>query len=138
MKTLTLNVLIIVSFFLTLSGFAQERVKKDPCEKANESGVTADLVECSSKKLAAADAELNKVYRQLVSQLGDKKWEVKLRTAQQAWIKYRDANCDYVSEFSGGGSAVTFEYNFCLADMTAARTKELHEMLKQIKDRDGE
>lgn len=138
MKTLTLITFIIVSFFLALSGSAQERVKNDPCEKANESGVTADLVECSSKKLAAADAELNRTYRQLVSRLGDKKWEAKLRAAQQAWIKYRDANCDYVSEFSGGGSAVTFEYNFCLADMTTARTKELHEMLKQIKDRDGE
>lgn len=138
MKTLTLVTLIIVSSFFALSSFAQERVKKDPCEKANESGVTVDLVECSLKKLADADAELNKTYRQLVSRLGDKKWEAKLRTAQQAWIKYRDANCDYESEFSGGGSAVTFEYNFCLADMTAARTKELHEMLTKIKERDGE
>ena len=138
MKSLTLGILIIVSFFVGLSSFAQERVKKDPCEKANESGVTVDLVECSLKKLAGADAELNKAYRQLVSRLGDKKWAVKLRTAQQAWIKYRDANCDYVSEFSGGGSAVTFEYNFCLADMTAARTKELQEMLNNIKERDGD
>jgi uncharacterized protein YecT (DUF1311 family) len=137
MKTLTLSTLIIVSLFLALNSFAQERVKKDPCEKANDSGVTVDLVECSLKKLAEADAELNKAYRQLVSRLGDKKWEVKLRTAQQAWIKYRDANCDYVSEFSGGGSAVTFEYNFCLADMTAARTKEFNEMLTKIKERNG-
>lgn len=138
MKTFTLGILIIVSFFLALSSFAQERVKKDPCEKANESGVTVDLVECSLKKLAEADAELNKAYRQLLARLGDKKWAVKLRTAQQAWIKYRDANCDYVSEFSGGGSAVTFEYNFCLADMTTARTKELQEMLNSIKERDGD
>jgi uncharacterized protein YecT (DUF1311 family) len=137
MKAFTLTTLIIMSFFLTLSSFAQERVKKDPCDKATESGVTVDLVECSLKKLAEADTELNKAYRQLVSRLGDKKWETKLRTAQQAWIKYRDANCDYVSEFSGGGSAVTFEYNFCLADMTTARTKELQEMLNQIKERDG-
>jgi len=138
MKTITLVPLIIVSFFIALSSSAQERAKKDPCEKANQSGVTVDLVECSLKKLAEADAELNKTYRQLVPKLGDKKWEVKLRTAQQAWIKYRDANCDYESEFSGGGSAVTFEYNFCLADMTTARTKELREMLDKIKERNGE
>jgi uncharacterized protein YecT (DUF1311 family) len=138
MKTFTLGILIIVSLFLALSSFAQERVKKDPCEKANESGVTVELVECSLKKLAAADGELNKAYRQLMSRLGDKKWAEKLRAAQQAWIKYRDANCDYVSEFSGGGSAVTFEYNFCLADMTTARTKELQEMLNNIKERDGD
>jgi uncharacterized protein YecT (DUF1311 family) len=88
--------------------------------------------------LAEADAELNKEYRQLVSKMSDKKWELKLRTAQQAWIKFRDANCDYVSEFSGGGSAVTWEYNLCLAEMTTTRTKELREMLQQIKDRDGQ
>jgi len=138
MKTLTLSGLIIGSLFIALSSSAQERRKTDPCEKATESGVTVDLVECSLKKLAEADAELNKTYRQLVSRLGDKKWEMKLRTAQQVWIKYRDANCDYVSEFSGGGSAVTFEYNFCLADMTVARTKELQEMLSKIKERDGD
>ncbi len=138
MKPLTLSTLIIVSFFLALSSFAQERVEKDPSKKAIESGVTVDLVECSLKKLAEADAELNKAYRHLVSRLGDKKWEAKLRAAQQAWIKYRDRNCDYVSAFSGGGSAVTFEYNFCLAEMTTARTKELQEMLNKIKERDGE
>ena len=137
MKILTLSASIILSFFIALSSFAQERGKKDPCEKANETGVTVDLVECSLKKLAEADAELNKTYRQLVSKLGDKKWEMKLRAAQQAWIKFRDANCDYSSEFSGGGSAFTFEYNFCLAEMTTAREKELQEMLTKIKDRDG-
>ena len=137
MKLVTLTVLIGVVLFVAVSTPAQEQRNKNPCEKAYESGVTADLVECSSKKLTAADADLNKTYRQLVSKMGDKKWELKLRSVQQAWIKFRDANCDYMSEFSGGGSAATWEYNFCLADMTTIRTKELREMLQQIKERDG-
>ena len=115
--------------------FAQQQRKQDPCERAEQTGVTIDLVNCSSKKLAEADAALNKTYRELVAKLGDKKWELKLRTAQQTWIKYRDANCDFVMELSGGGSASTFEYNFCLADMTTARTKELRETLDGIKER---
>ena len=137
MRILILSALMIVSSFAAFKISAQERAKKDICDKANETGITVDLVECSLKKLAEADAELNKTYRQLVAKLGDKKWESKLRLAQQAWIKYRDANCDYESDFSGGGSAATFEYNFCLADMTVARTKELSEMLTKIKERDG-
>jgi uncharacterized protein YecT (DUF1311 family) len=137
-KALSSSCLVIASLCVALSGAAQEQKKRDPCEEANKSGVTADIVDCSAKKLAEADSELNKTYRLLVSKLGDKKWEVKLRTAQQAWIKYRDANCDYDREFSGGGSAVTFEYNFCLAEMTSARTKELKEMLDKIKERDGQ
>ncbi|HEU4386734.1 MAG TPA: lysozyme inhibitor LprI family protein [Blastocatellia bacterium] len=138
MRTIILTVLVLVSLVVSSGSFAQERGKKDPCEKAKETGVTADLVECSLKKLADADAELNRTYRQLLSRLGDKKWEMKLRAAQQAWIKYRDTNCDYESEFNGGGSAVTFEYNFCLAEMTVGRTKELQKMLNKIKERDGD
>ena len=130
--------LVIASLCIAFGGAPQEQKKRDPCEEANKSGVTVDLVDCSAKKLAEADGELNKTYRLLLSKLGDKKWELKLKTAQQAWIKFRDANCDYESEFSGGGSAFTFEYNFCLAEMTSARTKELQEMANKIKERDGQ
>ena len=133
MKTLLLSFLLLIA--ICWGTLAQQPRKQDPCERAEQTGVTIDLVNCSSKKLAEADASLNKTYRELIAKLGDKKWELKLRTAQQTWIKYRDANCDFVMELSGGGSASTFEYNFCLADMTTARTKELRETLDEIKER---
>ena len=136
MKTLTrflfLSLVVLISF-----GISAQQKKPDPCDKAEQSGVTLDLVECSQRKLADADAELNKTYRQLIAKMDNKQWEAKLRAAQQAWIKFRDANCDYESEFSGGGSASTFEYNFCLADMTSVRAKQLLEMLNHIKERSG-
>jgi uncharacterized protein YecT (DUF1311 family) len=134
MKTFMLSFLLMLA--ICGGTFAQQR-KQDPCTKADKTGVTLDIVECSLKKLAEADADLNKTYRELMAKLDDKKWELKLRTAQQAWIKYRDANCDFVMELSGGGSASTFEFNFCLVDVTTARTKELRETLNQIKDRTG-
>ena len=133
MKTLMLSFLLLIA--ISCGTLAQQQSKQDPCERAEQTGVTIDLVNCSSKKLAEADASLNKTYRELIAKLGDKKWELKLRIAQQTWIKYRDANCDFVMELSGGGSASTFEYNFCLADMTTARTKELRETLDGIKER---
>jgi len=135
MKTLMLSFLLLIA--ICCGTLAQQQSKQDPCERAEQTGVTIDLVNCSSKKLAEADASLNKTYRELIAKLGDKNWELKLRTAQQAWIKYRDAKCDFESELSGGGSAATFEYNFCLADVTTARTKELRETLNQIKERSG-
>jgi uncharacterized protein YecT (DUF1311 family) len=135
MKTLLLSFLLVIAIYGHTVG--QQQRKQDPCERADKTGVTLDIVECSLKKLAEADADLNKSYRELMAKLGDKKSELKLRTAQQAWIKYRDANCDFVMELSGGGSASTFEYNFCLVDVTTDRTKELRETLNQIKDRTG-
>ena len=136
MKAPTIRVLIILSCVFAFSSSVLAQAKDDPCEKAEKSGVTVDLVECSLKKLAAADAALNKTYRELIPKLNDKDWEASLRTAQQAWIKFRDANCVYVSAFSGGGSATTFEYNFCLVQMTDTRTKELRDMLSKIKERE--
>jgi uncharacterized protein YecT (DUF1311 family) len=135
MKTLMLSFLLVIT--ICEGTFAQQQPKQDPCTRADKTGVTVDIVECSLKKLADADGDLNKTYRELIAKLGDKKSELKLRTAQQAWIKYRDANCDFVMELSGGGSASTFEYNFCLVDVTTDRTKELRETLNQIKDRTG-
>lgn len=133
----TLMPLVVLVGALTFQTTAQQQRKEDPCKKANQTGVTVDLVNCSSKKLAEADADLNKTYRELIPKLDDKESGQLLRTAQQAWIKYRDANCGFESQLSGGGSAATFEYNFCLADMTTARTKELRETLNQIKERTG-
>jgi len=133
----TLMPLVVLVGALSFQTTAQQQRKEDPCKKANQTGVTVDLVNCSSKKLAEADADLNKTYRELIPKLDDKELEQLLRTAQQAWIKYRDANCGFESQLSGGGSAATFEYNFCLADMTTARTKELRETLNQIKERTG-
>ena len=135
MKTLMLSLVLVIA--ICCGTFAQQQRQQDPCERAEQTGVTLDLVNCSSKKLAEADASLNKTYRELIAKLGDKKWELDLRTAQQAWIKYRDANCGFLSGLSGGGSSSTFEYNFCLADMTTTRTKELRETLNQIKERTG-
>ena len=135
MKTLLMSLLLLIA--ICCGTFAQQQSKQDPCERAEQTGVTLDLVNCSSKKLAEADTNLNKTYRELIAKLGDKALEVNLRTAQQAWIKYRDANCGFVSQLSGGGSASTFEYNFCLADMTTARTKELRETVNQIKEMKG-
>ncbi len=132
----TLYGCIFLILLISAPTLGQQRSKQDPCKEAEASGVTVDLVNCSQKKLSEADAELNKTYKELISKMGDKNWELKLRAAQQAWIKFRDANCDYESEFSGGGSASTFEYNFCLGDMTTVRTKQLREMLNHIKERD--
>jgi len=138
MRFSTFSVCAALCVLLACGAFVQGQKRKDPCQ----SGITSDLVDCSLKELAKADAELNKVYKQLMSLIGkdesEATWKVKLKAAQQAWIKYRDANCEYEAEYSGGGSAYTFEYNFCLAGMTTARAQVLQKMIDQIKARDGQ
>ena len=56
-----------------------------PCENAQS---TAEMLDCWDNQYKKADAELNKVYKEIMSRLGDKE-KVKLRDAQRAWIPYK-------------------------------------------------
>lgn len=102
--------------------------KKPPCSDAS---TQAEMNDCAGREYKTADVTLNRVYQQLVSMLatGEKS---QLKEAQTAWIKYRDANCDFVADQYKGGTIRSTIYGLCLADVTRNRTTELKD---QIKDR---
>jgi uncharacterized protein YecT (DUF1311 family) len=87
---------------------------------------------CWGNEYRAADVSLNRVYRQLTSKLSDEE-KARLKNAQAAWLKYRDANCEFVADQYKGGSMRPMIAAICLADMTTNRTNELR---TQIKDRE--
>jgi len=86
---------------------------------------------CAGKQYQKADAELNNVYQQLMSKLGDEGHKAALRAAQQAWIKYRDGNCEFEAYLNRGGTIYPVVYTGCLRAMTTARTKELREFSEE-------
>jgi uncharacterized protein YecT (DUF1311 family) len=50
---------------------------------------------CADEEYAEADAELNRVYKAILEKYkGDSKFIAKLREAQRAWLKYRDAELE--------------------------------------------
>ena len=87
--------------------------------------------DCAGKEYQAADAALNQVYRKLVAMLDDEETS-ELKVAQNAWLKYRDANCEFVADQYKGGTIRPMIHANCLADVTRNRTTELR---AQIKDR---
>jgi len=107
---------------------AQKKSKSAPCANASSQ---ADMNDCAGREYKAADATLNQVYRQLVSMLDDEE-KLQLKEAQTAWLKYRDANCEFVGGQYKGGTMRPMVHAMCLADMTRSRTSELR---TQIKDR---
>lgn len=107
---------------------AQEK-KSDPCPDAQSQ---AEMNQCAGKAYKAADAELNQVYQKLIAMLDDEE-KAQLKNVEAAWLKYRDANCEFVGDQFKGGSIRPMIYAFCLADMTKNRTAELK---NQITDRD--
>ncbi|MDQ3907943.1 MAG: lysozyme inhibitor LprI family protein [Acidobacteriota bacterium] len=114
-----------------LSGGASAQRKaaaqSNPCEEAR---TQSELNECADREYKKADAELNRAYQQLMRASGGS--DAKLKTAQLAWIKFRDAECDYEAAGAEGGSMQPMVYSFCLADVTKARTKQLRDALKEV------
>jgi uncharacterized protein YecT (DUF1311 family) len=99
---------------------------------------THDLRFCGAAELEAADKALNAAYQKALASIkaredepppyDNKGYEAALRTAQRAWVAYRDADCNTVVPFAwtngtGGPVAVLG----CLINHTKARTKDLED-----------
>ena len=126
MKLLTGSILVVL--ILALAILAQDQ-KKDPCADAQSQG---EMNICWGKEYKAADTKLNKTYQDFMSKL-DEAEKAQLKNAQLAWLKYRDANCEFVADQYKGGSMRPMIAAMCLADVTNARANELK---SQIKDRE--
>jgi uncharacterized protein YecT (DUF1311 family) len=101
----------------------------DCLDKAVE-GPWADMFECNGEELDRQDARLNDNYKKLMSKLSRDRKKPLLK-AQRAWIKFREANCDYYFD-RDGGKAARLVASGCLVDMTATRAKELAAMLEGL------
>lgn len=86
------------------------------------------------KSYEEADAELNKVYKELVALL-DSKEKALLVKAQREWIKFRDADCVFVANDFEGGSMQPLIYSTCLESNTKQRTAQLKSILEDRKSR---
>jgi uncharacterized protein YecT (DUF1311 family) len=104
--------------------------REDPCPGSN---TQHELNQCAARARDKADAELNKVYRELLKDTGTTE-RAKLRAAQLAWIKFRDTQCDYESVGNKGGSIYPMVVSFCLARVTNARVKQLQEILRESRE----
>jgi uncharacterized protein YecT (DUF1311 family) len=86
-------------------------------------GVTVDMLGCIGKETAYQDVRLNKVYKEVMSQLTEER-KKQLKKAQRAWIQFRDANCDFYAD-PDGGTMARVNSNDCVMSATASRAKEL-------------
>lgn len=101
--------------------------KKQPC---NDALNQQEMNRCAAEEYKKADAELNKVYQQLLPKL-EAAHKEKLKTAQRAWLSFRDAHCDYESLiFEGGTMQPLIQYS-CLEAVTRERTKQLRASLQE-------
>jgi uncharacterized protein YecT (DUF1311 family) len=91
---------------------------------------------CASEEARRADAELNKVYKLVLSKVRDNALATtKIRAAQRAWLVYRDAYIeatypakDKQAEY---GSMFPMEVDLLAAKLTRQQTAALRELLSR-------
>jgi uncharacterized protein YecT (DUF1311 family) len=79
----------------------------------------------AAKDLATADAELNKIYQQVLEAQNDDEAKKLLKTAQKAWLAYRDAEADHAADETRGGSMAPLLSYATKTSLTEERTAKL-------------
>jgi uncharacterized protein YecT (DUF1311 family) len=115
--------LVLIGVSVSVSG-----QKTKPCADAQ---TQADMNICWGNEYKKADAKLNQTYQQLAAML-DADEKTQLKNAENAWLKYRDTNCEFVADQYKGGSIRPMIAAICLADVSNNRAAELK---NQIEDR---
>ena len=92
-----------------------------PC-LANQ--IQGALTSCADSAYHSADADLTRTYRRVFARLGAAD-RVKLRAAQRAWRRFRDAQCIFEAAAYDGGSMQPMIQALCLESLTRARTRQV-------------
>ncbi|QGZ38939.1 uncharacterized protein YecT (DUF1311 family) [Pseudoduganella flava] len=105
--------------------------------RCNPAGSQMEMNACAADDLRKADAELNATWQALLrKEANDKVFIAKLRTAQKAWLAFRDAElaayfaCEDENERMCWGSMYPMSYNSRKTDLTRERTRTLKDMLE--------
>jgi uncharacterized protein YecT (DUF1311 family) len=119
---------VIFGLLVARGASAQEN---DPCLGMQSQ---AEMNACEADQYSKADAELNAVYRQLISKYkSDIEFVAKLKLAQESWLKFRDADvtCFYYQKdkLAAYGSVYPTCRAQAMTRLTRDRTKELKQML---------
>lgn len=86
-------------------------------------GVTSSMVECIGAEIKRHDGRLNAQYKAAMATLQEPQKGL-LLDAQRQWLKYRDANCMFYAQLSGG-TMDRINSSSCVLDATARRADEL-------------
>lgn len=123
---------VIVSVSYTQKRQLNKKQIKIPCQSAQ---TQLDLNQCYCDEYQRADADLNKVYQKLLSvNAREQEFTEKLKTAQRAWIVFRDAQLESLYPATTDPRAQygsVYPMCYCLAqkEMTVQRADQLKRML---------
>jgi uncharacterized protein YecT (DUF1311 family) len=90
-----------------------------------EAGNQGEMNACATADFYEADLEMNELYKTQLYRLHDQA-AARLRDAQRAWVKFRDAACLYEAGLeSESGSIWPMDQNRCMTTHTKQRIEDL-------------
>lgn len=121
----------VAVFFLGLLSISKSFAEAD-CKEAS---ISAQVDHCAEMAMKEADSQLNRGYHQLMARLETQyqsqselgaAYLVKVKEAQRAWVKLRDANCAVEAfEIENDKPAHATVVNNCITRMSQERSVEL-------------
>ena len=121
---------ILAAAFLIPSLAMAGSTSPSPIEDCAAKSAQSEMNDCLRREWKRADDELNRTYSALVTKLRiDPKALEFLRASESAWIKYRDADCDFATYAASHGTFHGTAVSWCLISITKDRTKELDSQL---------
>ena len=102
-----------------------------PCRETQDGATTVGMSACIDREHWIWDKLLNQNYQKLMSILDDK-GKIDLKSAQQAWLKFRDQACGWPYQIYRGGTLAGPLSGECMMDMTALRALDLEEILDNL------
>jgi uncharacterized protein YecT (DUF1311 family) len=132
MKRIVYTTIVIICVFGVVVFAQKKRLAKDPCKDPMSQ---AEMNLCSRRDYEKADAQLKKVYEQLILELAgyETNHRPKFEEAQSLWLKYREASCDSEASIYEGGSIRPTIYYSCLASLTKERTSRIKAFVDEVK-----
>ncbi|WP_322092205.1 lysozyme inhibitor LprI family protein [Paraburkholderia bannensis] len=93
-------------------------------ECLNSAPTQLAMDECVGRAMKADDAKLNETYTALLAKVS-KDGANQLRKAQRAWVAWRDAQCEFNTMGTTGGSINSSMYGLCIDELTQEQTRRL-------------
>src|SRR5712692_9317577 len=126
--------LAVLFLLASFPGLAQNSAQYRACN--GKAKVQAEMNACAGEEATRLDAELNEVYRKLLSQAASQEEAVaKIKAAEKAWIAYRDAYMDAMypakDKQAEYGSIYPMEADLLRAKLTQRQVTSLKELLQQ-------
>ncbi|WP_082515887.1 lysozyme inhibitor LprI family protein [Sphingomonas sp. Leaf412] len=119
--TVNMPIVAVIALQVTLSG-----LPRDTTEGCNDKDGTVTPSSCYSEHADAWQKRLNAAYP-LTLEFVDGPQRKALQRAQSAWLKYRDATCDFYN--LAPGSAHYIQGAYCMLDLTRSRALELEQYI---------